>query len=129
MAIFLAISLHFIASQTGMFVSPVYRLTFATWTFFGTLTVLAYVLLVATTAMAVVCRTLFGRGLAHFIHVQDALEECDFTPVYFERGDAKRHAPPAEKWGPEAPTLHICVMPRGQDAHGTPAPRPCVFLR
>src|SRR5882724_4875231 len=90
MLFFLVASVFLLASQTGMFISPVYRLTFSSWSFFGTLTVLTYILLVATFAMAVVCRTLFGRGLAHFLHVQDALEECSFTPVYFERGDPEQ---------------------------------------
>lgn len=105
MMAFLVVSILLIASQTGMFVSPVYRLTFNTWSYFGTLTIAAYVMLVITFFMAIVARCFFGRGLAHFLQVQDALERCDFTPVYFDRGsvtstiiDEKQNLP----WDPQA---------------------------
>ena len=87
MLVFLCISLLLILSQMGMFIFPIYRVTFNTWTFFGAITVLAYLLLNFTFFMSLVCRYFFGRGLAHYLHVQNALNDCDFTPVYIERGD------------------------------------------
>lgn len=86
MTAFFVVSLFLIFCQTAIFVSPVYRVTFSTWPFFGTITVMAYMLLTTTFLAAVVCRYFFGRGLAHFLQVQEVLEECDFTPVYLKRG-------------------------------------------
>lgn len=66
------------------------------------MTVTAYILLVATSALGVVCRLHFDKGLAQFctsssfsssrhlltsapVRVSDALEGMDFTPAYFSK--------------------------------------------
>ena len=109
MVAFLFISTLVIVSQMGMFLSPIYRLNFITWNFFGSITVMAFVLFNITFSMALVCRYFFGRGLAHFLQVQEVLDECDFTPVYIERNsEAVEH--PKE---PEGGTLPWDVEGKG----------------
>lgn len=49
-----------------MFASTIYRYVFGTWSFFACVSVLSYLLLIATTIMAIICRLHFGRGLRHF---------------------------------------------------------------
>ncbi|PPR00909.1 hypothetical protein CVT26_015519 [Gymnopilus dilepis] len=83
--IFCAISCLLLAISSALFSSPVYRYIFTTWPFFATVTITAYVLLMATSILGVVCRLNFGKGLAHYLRVTDALEDADFTPVSFSR--------------------------------------------
>jgi len=71
---------------TGLFFSPLYRFVLGEWSFYATMSITSYALLVATFILAVVCRLQFGKGLAHFLRVTDALEDGDFTPVYFSKG-------------------------------------------
>uniref|UniRef100_A0A8H8CEP1 Uncharacterized protein n=1 Tax=Psilocybe cubensis TaxID=181762 RepID=A0A8H8CEP1_PSICU len=84
--IFCAISIFLLSISTLMFFSPLYRYIFMTWPFFATVTVTAYVLTVFTSVLAIVCRLNFGKGLAHYLQVTDALEGVDFTPVSFWKG-------------------------------------------
>ena len=49
-----------------MFTSRLYRWTFSTWPFFACLTVMSFVYLVISIALAVVCRLNFGKGLAPY---------------------------------------------------------------
>ncbi|KAK0497794.1 hypothetical protein EDD18DRAFT_1351609 [Armillaria luteobubalina] len=65
--------------------SNLYRFIFMSWPFFATMTVTTYILLVATSALGVVCRLHFNKGLAQFLRVSDALEGMDFTPAYFSK--------------------------------------------
>ncbi|KAF8175156.1 hypothetical protein BJ912DRAFT_822266, partial [Pholiota molesta] len=83
--IFIAISVFLLVISTLMFESPLYRFIFACWPLFRTMTVTAYVLIVITTILAVLCRLNFGKGLAHYLQVTDALEGMDFTPVVFPK--------------------------------------------
>jgi len=85
--LFSLISLGLLSMATAMFASPLYRFVMDEWSFYATMSVAAYVLLVATSALAVVCRLQFGKGLAHFLRVCADLEGEDFTPVYFPKGD------------------------------------------
>ncbi|KAJ6619019.1 hypothetical protein B0H10DRAFT_2027299 [Mycena sp. CBHHK59/15] len=64
--VFCVISLILLLMSTLMFASPLYRFVLSSWSFYATMTVTAYALLVATSALAVVCRLQFGKGLAHF---------------------------------------------------------------
>ncbi|KAJ7656674.1 hypothetical protein B0H17DRAFT_1098091 [Mycena rosella] len=84
--IFAIISLFLFGMASLMFFSPLYRFVLGEWTFYATMSITAYVLLIATSVLAVICRLQFGKGLAHFLHVTEALEEGDFTPVYFSKG-------------------------------------------
>jgi len=88
----------------------VYRYIFSSWPFFATITIAAFIFFIGTTALGTICRLNFGQGLAQYrkflsplslcglrinfenpsVEVNDALEEVDFTPVYFDnqpRGD------------------------------------------
>ncbi|KAF8183836.1 hypothetical protein K438DRAFT_1974862 [Mycena galopus ATCC 62051] len=78
--VFCVISFLLLGMSTALFFSP-------QWSFYATMTVVSYILLVATFVLAIVCRLQFGKGLAHFLRVTDALEDGDFTPVYFSKGD------------------------------------------
>ncbi|KAF8482306.1 hypothetical protein JB92DRAFT_1679405 [Gautieria morchelliformis] len=109
MLIFLCTSLLLILSQLDMFLSPLYRLTFSTWDFFAAVTTLAYILLDLSFFMAIVCRYFFGRGLAHFLQVQEVLEECNFTPVVIERG--------SRTFGASA-NDEACIMPWDVEGQG-----------
>ncbi|KAJ7160792.1 hypothetical protein C8R46DRAFT_1223134 [Mycena filopes] len=92
--LFAGISMILFLMATAMFISPLDRFVIKEWSFYATMTVTSYILLVATSVLAVVCRLQFGKGLAHFLQVSAALDDGDFTPVYFSKG--------AEKMGDDA---------------------------
>ncbi|KAL0952724.1 hypothetical protein HGRIS_006957 [Hohenbuehelia grisea] len=73
-----------------MFASDVYSLVFREWPFFATITITAYVLVVSTLATGIFCRLQFGKGLAHFLKVEQQLEDIDFTPVYMSNDPEKQ---------------------------------------
>ena len=50
----------------AMFASTIYRYVFVTWSFFACVSVTSYLLVIATTIMAIICRLNFGKGLGHF---------------------------------------------------------------
>ncbi|KAK0478776.1 hypothetical protein IW261DRAFT_186567 [Armillaria novae-zelandiae] len=83
--VFGALSIFLLGISTFMFASNLYRFIFMSWPFFATMTVTTYILLVATSALGVVCRLHFDKGLAQFLRVSDALEGMDFTPAYFSK--------------------------------------------
>ncbi|KAG7447263.1 uncharacterized protein BT62DRAFT_967139 [Guyanagaster necrorhizus] len=83
--VFGVLSLFLLGVSTFMFASPLYRFIFMSWPFFATMTVTTYILLVATSALGVVCRLHFDKGLAQFLRVSDTLEGMDFTPAYFSK--------------------------------------------
>ncbi|KAK7055176.1 hypothetical protein R3P38DRAFT_2845599 [Favolaschia claudopus] len=85
--VFSFISLLLIIMSTMLFTSPLNRFVIKEWSFYATMSISAYILLVATLAIAIVCRLHFGKGLAHFLRVTEALEGEDFTAVNFPKGD------------------------------------------
>lgn len=68
---FLLISLFYVTAWAAMFASDVYRWTFATWPFFAVMTVVSYIVVVATTGLAIVCRYNFKKGA--FLSLHDPL--------------------------------------------------------
>ncbi|KAJ7279025.1 hypothetical protein C8J57DRAFT_152354 [Mycena rebaudengoi] len=80
---FISFGLLLIASL--MFASPLYRFVFSAWAFYATITVTSYALIVTTSIVAILCRLQFGKGLKHFLRVTEALDDGDFTPVYFSK--------------------------------------------
>lgn len=88
--LFAAISGVLLGIFSAMFFSPLYRYVLGTWPFFATMSVLSYILIIATSALGVFARMHFGRGLKHFLEVSDALEDVDFTPVYFSNDPKKQ---------------------------------------
>ncbi|KAJ6542627.1 hypothetical protein B0H19DRAFT_1267865 [Mycena capillaripes] len=87
--VFALISLILVLMSSALFISPLNRFVIKEWSFYATMSVTSFILLVATSVLAIICRVQFGKGLAHFLRVTDALEDGDFTPVYFSKGDEK----------------------------------------
>ncbi|TFK96961.1 hypothetical protein BDV98DRAFT_575222 [Pterulicium gracile] len=89
--VFTAIGILLTAGSAMMFASSMYRFVFNSWALFATVTLTAFVLTVAATALGVVCRVVgFGKGLKHFLYVQDVLEGADFAPVYFSHNNNEK---------------------------------------
>ncbi|CAE6349584.1 unnamed protein product [Rhizoctonia solani] len=116
---FLIISLLFITAWAAMFASDVYRWTFATWPFFAAMTVTSFVVLVATTGLAIVCRYNFKKGLALFLQSQQILPGADFTDAI---PDPEKVGFPAQRAGEELPTFSV-AFGRG----GVPQPPSQMF--
>jgi len=72
-----------------MFFSDLYRFIFNSWPFFATVSITSFVLTIATTLLGLCCRLNFGKGLAHYLQVTDALDGVDFTPVNFSKDDER----------------------------------------
>ncbi|KAF9529038.1 hypothetical protein CPB83DRAFT_279871 [Crepidotus variabilis] len=85
--IFIAIAFLLLLVSTAMFFSPLYRYVFMTWAFFTTVSCTAYLLVLTTTVLSVLCRLNFGKGLAHYFQVTEALDGVDFTLVVFSKGE------------------------------------------
>ncbi|KAG9217751.1 hypothetical protein CCMSSC00406_0003560 [Pleurotus cornucopiae] len=82
---FMGVGIVPFAIATVMFTSEVYGFIFHTWTFFATVTITSYAFTITTLFIGAFCRTQFGKGLAHFLQVEQALEQLDFTPVYLSK--------------------------------------------
>ncbi|KAF7320921.1 hypothetical protein HMN09_00178800 [Mycena chlorophos] len=80
-------TLVLVAMAIIMVMSPLYRFVLSEWSFYATISIAGDVLLLATSSLAIVCRLHFGKGLAHFLRVTDMLDDGDFTPVTFTKGD------------------------------------------
>ena len=63
----------------AMFDSSLYRWTYTTWWFFGTLTTGALTLLTATLIMGIVCRRNFGKNLDHYCELSTYVTYCKFN--------------------------------------------------
>ncbi|KAJ7778471.1 hypothetical protein B0H16DRAFT_887744 [Mycena metata] len=91
------------------------------------MSVTAYILLVATSVLAIFCRLQFGKGLAHFLQVSAALDDGDFTPVYFSKGaetlgdDASEFEKKSSDFDSELPTLKYTSS---TDSKGPKMPEP-----
>ncbi|KAF7326873.1 hypothetical protein MVEN_02581200 [Mycena venus] len=124
--VFCFISLILLMMSTALFFSPLNRFVLREWSFYATMSVTAYILLVATVVLAIICRLQFGKGLAHFLRVTDALEDGDFTPVYFSKGDdaASYKEDSKSQLDPEMPVLGYSdptdekLPQRPEPAHG-----------
>ena len=64
--LFMITGLVLVGCWAAMFDSSLYRWTYTTWWFFGTLTTGALTLLTATLIMGIVCRRNFGKNLDHY---------------------------------------------------------------
>jgi len=84
--VFAFISIFLLSLLTVFFFSPIYRYVFTSWPFFASVTVTAYVLVIASSVLGVLCRLNFGKGLAHYLQVTEALAGVDFTAVQFPKG-------------------------------------------
>lgn len=64
--LFFGVGMFLVVVWAAMFGSVIYRWTFQNSPFFATMTITAFLILVATLALAVVCRLNFGKGLMEF---------------------------------------------------------------
>lgn len=63
---FLALGFFFILAWSIMFYSLVFRWTFIQWPFFASLTLEAFIVLIASCILGIICWRNFNKGLAHF---------------------------------------------------------------
>ncbi|KAF5339730.1 hypothetical protein D9611_009111 [Ephemerocybe angulata] len=85
---FIVLSTLLIGTLGAMFSSNLYRTIFMEWRFFATMTITSFIFLVLTTAVGLACYYNFGKGLAHYLQVTEALEGEGFTPVLFDNEKA-----------------------------------------
>jgi len=50
----------------------------------------SFVVLIATGISGLLCRLNFGKGLAHYLHVEAELAKADFTPEVFSNDSNSR---------------------------------------
>ncbi|KAG9121326.1 hypothetical protein FRC07_002746 [Ceratobasidium sp. 392] len=108
MHVFLMISLLFITAWAAMFASDVYRWTFATWPFFAAMTVVSYVVLVATTGLAIICRINFKK-----VQSQQILPGAEFSDA-LPPADPEKVEFPTHRSGEELPTFSVAFGQGGQ---------------
>lgn len=82
-AFFFSMTLGFIGMNATWFTSPVFIYELGAWSFFGAFTCFADFMLVVTVILAFFCRLQFGKGLAHYLWVQQMLEETGFPEASF----------------------------------------------
>ncbi|OCH91309.1 hypothetical protein OBBRIDRAFT_753300 [Obba rivulosa] len=83
MMLFLLICAAYFVCWAVMLYSKVFRWTFVQWPFFACITVSSFVVLVASGICGVVCWCKFGKGLAHYLHVEAILAESNFAQEVF----------------------------------------------
>lgn len=81
-AAFTILGLILVVVSSAMFASALYRFVFDTWSFFATITVFAYILLVLTSILGILCRVKFGNGLTAYLTVGERTEDLSFDPVH-----------------------------------------------
>jgi len=83
MAGFLFLGFLYVAGWGIMFCSLEYRWTFLRWPFFAALTAEAFVVMIASCVLGVMCRRNFDKGLAHYLYVESVLGKDNFEPELF----------------------------------------------
>lgn len=66
MAIFLVMSVLYLAGWGAMFASDTFRWTFVTWTFYSLIASASAILALITLVLGVMCRMNFGKGLSRY---------------------------------------------------------------
>jgi len=95
MVVFLVIAAVVFASWILMLKSWSFAWTFINWPFFACSIIAASLALLTTIIFGVVSWLHFGKGLAHFLYVDDVLAKAGFEPELFEK-DLGNHPP--EDW-------------------------------
>jgi len=95
MVVFLAIATIVFASWILMLKSWSFAWTFINWPFFACQIVAASLALLTTLIFGVISWLHFGKGLAHYLYVDDVLAKAGFEPELFEK-DVGNHPP--EDW-------------------------------
>jgi len=86
--LFLSITTTLLLGWSALFYSRLFRWTFTTWWFLGTMMTASLLLLVITLILAVFCRLNFGKGLDHYLIVQTALANSGFAHDNFEKDNS-----------------------------------------
>ncbi|QRW00093.1 hypothetical protein RhiJN_28111 [Ceratobasidium sp. AG-Ba] len=81
MIAFLALSALFIVAWAGMFVCPIWRLSFLTWMFFRLISITAATLTVLAFGLGVMCWFNFGKDFPKHLKLQEDSEANDFIPA------------------------------------------------
>ncbi|KAJ7650226.1 hypothetical protein FB45DRAFT_887343 [Roridomyces roridus] len=95
MVVFLAIAAIVFTSWILMLKSWSFLWTFINWPFFACQIVAASIALMATITFGIISYLHFGKGLAHYLYVDDVLAKAGFEPELFEK-DVEKNAP--EDW-------------------------------
>jgi len=92
MVAFLAIASIVFASWVLMLKSWSFAWTFVEWPFFACQIIAATLCLLTTIIFGIVSWLHFGKGLAHYLYVEDVLAKSGFEPELFEK-DIDSHPP------------------------------------
>ncbi|KAI0752121.1 hypothetical protein C8Q74DRAFT_1373907 [Fomes fomentarius] len=92
MAGFMFLVVAYIVCWGVMFYSEVYRWTFIEWPFFACSTLVSMVVLLGSVIFGTISWMGFGKGLAHYLHVEAVLMESDFNPDVFSNEDREKGA-------------------------------------
>ncbi|KAJ7104094.1 hypothetical protein B0H15DRAFT_808468 [Mycena belliarum] len=95
MVAFLGATAIVFTSWMLMLLSWSFAWTFVQWPFFACSIIAATLSLLTTIVFGVVCWFHFGKGLAHYLYVDDVLAKSGFEPELFEKDVEKQ---PAEDW-------------------------------
>jgi len=92
MVVFLVIAAVVFASWILMLKSWSFIWTFVQWPFFACSIIAASLSLLATIIFGIISWLHFGKGLAHYLYVDDVLAKAGFEPELFEK-DVESHPP------------------------------------
>ncbi|TFK92896.1 hypothetical protein K466DRAFT_181277 [Polyporus arcularius HHB13444] len=95
MAGFLFLTFCYITLWSAMFSSEVYRWTFIEWPFFACSTMVSMGVLLGAAIFGIISWVNFGKGLAHYLHVEAVLLASDFNPDVFANDEEKARTSPA----------------------------------
>jgi hypothetical protein len=84
MAVFLALLFVLLAGWGCMFGSQVWRWTFMDWPMLAALNVASLILIAASMILGGICWLNFGKGLGHYLYVQDMLASFNFSHGIFK---------------------------------------------
>jgi len=95
MVAFLVVASLVFASWVLMLKSWSFNWTFVNWPFFAVQIIIATLSLISTIGFCTVSYLHFGKGLAHYLYVEDVLAKSGFEPTLFEKDVEKT---PVEDW-------------------------------
>jgi hypothetical protein len=129
MSIFLTIAFMLLSSWAIMFYSLIYRWTLAQWPFLACFTGVSFILIIASIVLGVVCWLNFNKGLAEYLHIEDALSSANFMPQVFthdvEKGSSDFKIRQDDLFERELPlpTYYVSSFANDKSADGPPSIR------
>ncbi|KAI6118544.1 hypothetical protein EDD16DRAFT_987754 [Pisolithus croceorrhizus] len=81
--VFFLLSVILLVFSALLFTSALFRYEIGTWSFLGSLSIIADLLLIVSCILALVCRVHFGLGLKQFLVVQAELQKSGFAQDRF----------------------------------------------